>query len=40
MFTLVKEFVYEEEIKKSRFIARAMPITTVEYAFAHLDRIR
>lgn len=40
MFTLAEETIYEEEIKKSRFIARAMPINNPEEAFAYLDRIR
>lgn len=40
MFTLAHEVVYEEEIKKSRFIAKAMPVTSVAEALAYLERIR
>lgn len=37
---LAKETVYQEEIKKSRFIARAVPVDRVADGFASLDRIR
>ena len=40
MFTLAKVAVYEEEIKKSRFIARAANVSTPDDALAFLERIR
>lgn len=40
MYTLSREAVYEEEIKKSRFIVRAAPVDSPEAAFEYLDRIR
>ena len=40
MFTLVDEAVFEEEIKKSRFIAKAAGVSGVEEALAFLERIR
>jgi len=40
MFTLAKEAIYEKEVKKSRFIAKASPISSVEEAFSFLARIR
>lgn len=40
MFTLVDEAVFEEEIKKSRFIAKAASVSSPEEAFAFLERIR
>ena len=40
MFTLAKEAVYEQEIKKSRFIAKAANVSTPDDALAFLERIR
>ena len=40
MFTLTREAVYEEEIKKSRFIVKAVRVADPEEALAYLDRIR
>ena len=40
MFTLTKETVYEEEIKKSRFIVKAMPVASVANAMAYLERVQ
>ena len=40
MFTLAKETVYEEEIKKSRFIAKAASVSSPAEAFAFLKRIK
>jgi uncharacterized YigZ family protein len=40
MFRLVNEPVYEEAIKRSRFIARATPVSGTDDALAFLDRIR
>ena len=40
MFTLVDEAVFEEEIKKSRFIAKATSVNSSEEAFSFLERIR
>lgn len=40
MFTLTREISYEEEIKKSRFIAKATPVNDNEAALAYLERIR
>lgn len=40
MFTLANEAVLEEEIKKSRFIAKAASVSSVEEALAFLERIR
>lgn len=40
MFTLVDEAVFEEEIKKSRFIAKAASASSPEAASAFLKRIR
>ena len=40
MYTLGREAVYEEEIKKSRFIVRAAPVDSIDAAFAYLERIR
>lgn len=40
MYTLIQETVYEEEIKKSRFIARAIPADTPQAALAYLERVR
>lgn len=40
MFTLTQETVYEEEIKKSRFIVKAAAISSIEEASAFLKRIR
>ncbi len=40
MFTLARETVCEEEIKKSRFVVKGAPVTRSEDAFAFLERIR
>lgn len=40
MFTLAGEAVFEEEIKKSRFIAKATSVSSPEAALAFLKRIR
>jgi uncharacterized YigZ family protein len=40
MFTLAHETVYEEEIKKSRFIVKAATVSGPDEAFAFLERIR
>lgn len=40
MFTLIGEAVFEEEIKKSRFIAKAASVSSVEEALGFLERIR
>ncbi len=40
MLTLTQETVYQEEIKKSRFIAKAAGVTSPEEALAFLGRIR
>ncbi len=40
MFTLTKETIFEEEIKKSRFIAKATPVASVAEAMAYLERVR
>jgi uncharacterized YigZ family protein len=40
MFTLARETVYEEEIKKSRFIVKAATVSGPDEAFAFLERIR
>ena len=40
MFTLAQETVYEEEIKKSRFIVKAATVSGPDEAFAFLERIR
>ena len=40
MFTLTHEAVYEEEIKKSRFIVKAARVASPGEALAYLERIR
>jgi uncharacterized YigZ family protein len=40
MFTLAQETVYEEEIKKSRFIVKAAAVSGPDEALAFLERIR
>lgn len=40
MFTLAHDAVYEEEIKKSRFIVKAATVSDPDEAFAFLERIR
>lgn len=40
MFTLTRTAVYEEEIKKSRFIGKAAPADSPEAAMAFLEQIR
>ncbi|MFH2000849.1 MAG: YigZ family protein [Planctomycetota bacterium] len=40
MLTLAGPCIYEEEIKKSRFIARAAPVSTPEDTFAFLEKVK
>ena len=40
MYTLIHEAVYEEEIKKSRFIVKAAKVASPEEALAYLERVR
>ncbi len=40
MLTLVKETLYEEDIKKSRFIVKAARVSSPEEAFSFLERIK
>jgi uncharacterized YigZ family protein len=40
MFTLAHEAVYEEEIKKSRFVVKAATVSGPDEAFAFLERAR
>lgn len=40
MFALCREALYEEEIKKSRFIVKAAGVSSPEAAMAFLERVR
>jgi uncharacterized YigZ family protein len=40
MLTLAGTYTYEEEIKKSRFIARAAPVSSPEDTFAFLEAVK
>jgi putative IMPACT (imprinted ancient) family translation regulator len=40
MFALSQETLYEEEIKKSRFIVKAVGVSSPEAALAFLERVR
>lgn len=37
--TLIQEATFEEEVRKSRFLALAAPVATVEAALAFIDRV-